>query len=55
MKWTQEQGAGPCFHRTQKRVPCPSRVLGERAGLLADIAAAEHRIHAKLLAATGWS
>jgi len=34
---------------TQKRVPRPSRVLCERAGLLADIAAADHRIHAKLL------
>jgi len=27
-------GAGPSFHRTQKRAPCPSRVLCERAGLL---------------------
>jgi hypothetical protein len=34
---------------TKKRVPCPSRVLCARAGLLADIAAADHRIHAKLL------
>src|SRR5580692_1604335 len=29
-------GAGPCFRHTQKRVACPSRVLGERAGLLRD-------------------
>jgi hypothetical protein len=28
---------------TQRRVPCPSRVLGERAGRLADIAAADHQ------------
>jgi len=46
-----DKGAGPCFHHTQKRVPCPSRVLCERAGLLADIAAADHRIQAELLAA----
>jgi hypothetical protein len=30
-------------------VPCPSRVLCESAGLLADIAAGNHRIDAKLL------
>jgi hypothetical protein len=41
------RAAGPCFHHTQKRVPCPARVLCERAGLLADIAAADHPIHAK--------
>jgi len=46
-------GAGPCFHPKQKRVPCPSRALGERAGLLADIAAVDLRIHAKLLTTTG--
>ena len=40
-----ERAAGPPFHHTQKRVPCPSRVLCERAGFLADIAAAEHPIH----------
>jgi hypothetical protein len=34
-----------------KRVPCPSRVLCERAGLLADIAAGR-RIQAKLLTTT---
>jgi hypothetical protein len=34
-----------------KRVPCPSRVHCERAGLLADIAAG-HRIQAKLLTPT---
>ena len=41
-----------------KRVPRPSRVLCERAGLLADIAAVDHRIHSKLLTTTrcpgGW-
>jgi len=37
---------------TQKRVPCPSRVLCERAGFLADIAAADHRIHPRLLTTT---
>jgi len=31
-----------------ERVPCPSRVLCERAGLLADVAAAGHRIHGRL-------
>jgi hypothetical protein len=58
-------GAGPCFHShtklgggwpmlslTQNWVPRPSRVLCERAGLLADIAAADHRIHAERLTAT---
>jgi uncharacterized repeat protein (TIGR03803 family) len=30
-------GAGPGFHHIQKRVPCPSRVFCERAGLLDDI------------------
>ena len=32
----RSSGAGPCFHHTQKWVPCPSRVVCERAGLLAD-------------------
>ena len=32
--------AGPCLHHTQERVPRPSRVRCERAGLLADIPAA---------------
>jgi hypothetical protein len=30
------EGPNPCFHRTKKPVPCPSRVLCERAGLLTD-------------------
>ena len=46
------KGAGPRFHPTQKRVPRPSRVLCERAGFLADIAAADDRIHAKPLTPT---
>jgi len=46
-------GAGPCFHHPQKRVPCPSRVLCERAGPLADVAAADQRIPAKLLTTSG--
>src|SRR5271167_4061388 len=29
--------AGPCFPPPHERVPCPSRVLCERAGPLADI------------------
>ncbi len=40
------------FAHTQARVPCPSRALGERAGLLADIATADRRIHAKPLTTT---
>src|ERR1700692_3939532 len=39
--------AGPCFLSTPRRVPCPSRVLCERAGLLVDVTAADHLIHAK--------
>jgi hypothetical protein len=34
---------------TWKRLPCPFRVLCESAELLADIAAADHLIHAQLL------
>jgi hypothetical protein len=26
-RYQQIRGGGPCFHHTQKRVPCPSRVL----------------------------
>jgi len=37
------------FAHTQARVPCPSRALCERAGLLTDIATADRRIHAKPL------
>jgi hypothetical protein len=48
----RNQGLGPCFHHPQKQMRCPSRVLCERAGLLADIAAADHWIHAKLLTTT---
>jgi hypothetical protein len=45
-------GLADAFAHKQTRVPRPSRVLCERAGLLADIAAADHRIHAKLLTTT---
>jgi hypothetical protein len=40
------------FIHTQNRVSCPSRVLCERARFLADIAAADYQIHAKLLTTT---
>ena len=46
------RGLAHAFTPHTKRVPCPSRVLCERAGLLADIAASDHRIHAKLLTTT---
>jgi hypothetical protein len=43
-------GLARAFTTHKKRVPCPSRVLCERAGLLADIAAADHRIQSQQLA-----
>jgi hypothetical protein len=42
-------GTGVCFQHRQRRVP----VLCERAGLLADLAAANRRTYAKLLTTTG--
>ena len=46
-------GVGTSLSPHTKAGPCPSGVLCERARLLADIAAADYRIHAKLLTTTG--
>jgi len=48
MKRANGMGGWPVLSPHTKRVSCPSRVFGERVGLLADIAAADLRINAKL-------
>jgi hypothetical protein len=44
---TNSGGLAHAFPIPKRGCPRPSRVLCERAGLLADIAAPDHRIHGK--------